>query len=226
MEEMPDVETGMTTSAGSSLLTIEPAVVSSDWQQRLPVLSAPGVTLRELTLEDAAPLCALLTTEEVSRFISPPPTTVTGFEKFIRWTHQQRTAGRYFCFGVVPRGMTTAVGLFQVRALESDHTISEWGFVIGQAYWGTGLFTSGAQLVLDFVFTTLGVERLEARSSVENGRGNGALRKTGAVFERVLERAFLRHERLHDQNLWSIHREAWLERRSAGADVASVCRVH
>jgi ribosomal-protein-alanine N-acetyltransferase len=226
MEKMPHVETGPGTSAGSSILTIEPAVVSSDWQRQLPVLSAPGVTLRELTLTDAASLCALLTTDEVSRFISPPPTTVEGFEKFIRWTQQQRAAGRYVCFGVVPRGMNTAVGLFQVRALEADQSISEWGFVIGQPYWGSGLFASGAQLVLDFVFTTLGVERLEARSSVENSRGNGALRKTGAVFERVLERAFLRHERLHDQNLWSIQREDWLERRSAGAYVPSVCRVH
>jgi len=226
MEKMPYAEARPGTSVGSSLLTIEPAVVSSDWQRQLPVLSAPGVTLRELTLADAASLCALLTTEEVSRFISPPPTTAEGFEKFIRWTQQQRAAGRYVCFGVVPRGMSTAVGLFQVRALEADRAMSEWGFVIGQPYWGTGLFAAGAQLVLDFVFTTLGVERLEARSSVENGRGNGALRKMGAVFERVLERAFRRHERLYDQNLWSIHRQDWLERRSAEADVPSVCRVH
>ena len=224
MEQMPYVETRRSTP-DELLLTIAPAVVSSDWQRQLPVLGAPGVTLRELTLEDAASLCALLTTEEVSRFISPPPTTVEGFEKFIQWTRQQRAAGRYVCFGVVPRGMTTAVGLFQVRALEPDRTISEWGFVIGQPYWGTGLFGAGAQLVLDFAFTTLGVERLEARSSVENGRGNGALAKTGAVLERVLERAFSRHGRHHDQNLWSIHREDWLERRSARDDAPLIHSV-
>ena len=31
--------------------------------------------------EDAPSLLAMLTTEEVSRFISPPPTTVEGFER-------------------------------------------------------------------------------------------------------------------------------------------------
>jgi RimJ/RimL family protein N-acetyltransferase len=37
--------------------------------------------LREMRASDAAPLFALLTTEEVSRFISPPPSTVEGFER-------------------------------------------------------------------------------------------------------------------------------------------------
>ena len=37
--------------------------------------------------------------------------------------------------------------------------------------------------MLDFAFETVGVHRLEARSAVANGRGNGALRKMGAVQE-------------------------------------------
>src|SRR5947208_1491632 len=60
----------------------EPAgpVVSSDWQSALPALTGKTVTLRGLRPSDAASLFALLTTEEVSRFISPPPSTVQGFE--------------------------------------------------------------------------------------------------------------------------------------------------
>ena len=54
---------------------------STDWRRLLPVLQAERVTLRELRASDARSLCELLTTEEVSRFISPPPTTVEGFEK-------------------------------------------------------------------------------------------------------------------------------------------------
>ena len=76
------------------------------------------VTLRELRLSDAPSLLAMLSTEEVSRFISPPPTTVEGFERFIAWTHRERAAGNYVCFAVVPHGMDTAIGIFQVRQLE------------------------------------------------------------------------------------------------------------
>ena len=56
--------------------------------------AASRSSLRELRASDAASLFALLTTEEVSRFISPPPSTVEGFERFIAWTLRQR-AGRH-----------------------------------------------------------------------------------------------------------------------------------
>jgi ribosomal-protein-alanine N-acetyltransferase len=178
--------------------------VSSDWRQVLPVLKAKGITLRELRVSDAASLLTLLTTEEVTRFISPPPTTLEGFERFIQWAHREREAGRYICFAVVPEGYDTAVGLFQVRQLDPQFGTGEWGFALGAEFWGSGLFTTGAELVIDFAFETVGVHRLEARAAVENGRGNGALRKIGAVQEGILRKSFLRNGRYLDQSLWAI----------------------
>ena len=187
------------------------AVTSTDWREKLPVLTGRGITLRELKLEDAPSLLAMLTTEEVSRFISPPPTTVEGFERFIAWTHRQREAGQYVCFGIVPEGMTAAIGLFQLKSMEPGFGSAEWGFVMGSQYWGSGLFVKGAELVLEFAFDTIGAYRLEARSSVRNARGNGALRKLGAVQEGMLRNAFLRNGEYHDQNIWSILASAWAE---------------
>src|SRR6059036_2900791 len=60
----------------------------------------------------------MLTTEEVSRFISPPPSTVEGFESFIAWTLRQRAAGAYMCFAVTVKGFDTAIGIFQIRETE------------------------------------------------------------------------------------------------------------
>ena len=51
------------------------ADVVSGWQTGLPVLTGKTVTLRQLRKSDATSLFALLTAEEVSRFISPPPST-------------------------------------------------------------------------------------------------------------------------------------------------------
>jgi RimJ/RimL family protein N-acetyltransferase len=184
-------------------------VVSTDWQRRLPVLTGGRVVLRELRTSDATSLLALLTTEEVARFISTPPSTVEGFEKFIAWTHRQRTAGTYACFAVTLQGFDTAIGIFQVRATEPGFVTAEWGFALGSPFWGTGLFQEGAELVLDFVFETLGVHRLEARAAVRNGRGNGALRKLGAVAEGTLRRSFQRNGEYLDQTLYAIIEDDW-----------------
>jgi ribosomal-protein-alanine N-acetyltransferase len=185
------------------------AATASDWRNALPVLSGSNFTLRELRLEDAASLLAMLTTDEVSRFISPPPTTVEGFEKFIEWAQRERRAGTYICFAVVPSGCETAVGLFQLRSLEHGFATAEWGFALGSQFWGTGIFVEAARLVVDFAVDGLGIGRLEARAAVANGRGNGALRKLGAVQEGLLRRSFLRNGVYHDQVLWGILAEDW-----------------
>jgi ribosomal-protein-alanine N-acetyltransferase len=188
--------------------------ITSDWRAALPVLAGSKVTLRELEIEDAPALFSMLTAEEVSRFISPPPTTVEGFAKFIVWARAERAAGRYACFAVVPNGMTTAIGLFQVRSLEPGFATAEWGFAIGSAFWGTGMFQDGGQMVVNFAIETLGVTRLEARAAVANGRGNGALRKLGAVQEGVLRRSFLKNGQFLDQMLWSILAEEWRQSKA------------
>ena len=206
MEKMPyraDMDTAMIQQPAT------PEVVSSDWRQKLPVLTGKQVTLRELRASDAASLFAMLTTEEVARFISPPPTTVEGFERFIAWTHRQRSAGAYACFAVTVRGYDTAIGIFQIRALDPSFDTAEWGFAIGSPFWGTGVFQDGAELMLEFTFDTIGVHRLEARAAVQNGRGNGALLKMGAVQEGLLRKSFLRNGHYLDQAFYAIVEDDW-----------------
>jgi len=220
MENMPyrdELQNAMVMSATET-------VVSTDWQHGLPTLRGRQVVLRELRASDAPSLFALLTTEEVSRFISPPPSTVEGFERFISWTLRQRAAGTYACFAVTVVGYDTAIGIFQVRSMEPGFESAEWGFAIGSAFWGTGLFQEGAGLVLDFAFDTVGVHRLEARAAVKNGRGNGALQKLGAVQECRLRNSFLKDGQYIDQVLYAMLDTDW--RGSRATIAASPVRVH
>ena len=186
-------------------------IVRTDWPQALPVLSAGRVVLRELRREDATSLCALLSTEEVARFISPPPTTVDGFERFFQFVHAQRAAGEHVCFAVTLEGFETAIGIFQVRRLDTSFQLAEWGFAtaewgfaIGSAFWGTGVFRTGAELMMHLAFDVIGVHRLEARACLTNSRGNAALRKIGAVQECILHRALLRDGVWLDQAMYAI----------------------
>ena len=185
------------------------ATIAGDWTRQLPLLAGPTVALRELELDDAASLLTMITADEVQRFVSPPPATVQEFEKQIAWTKSQRQIGKHACFGIVPAGLSTVVGVFQIRSLEPGFHSGEWGFMMSSAFWGTGVFAEAAQLVLEFAFDTVNIHRLEARAVVANGRGNGALRKLGAVQEGILRRSFLKDGRHIDQVLWSILAEDW-----------------
>ena len=201
-------------------------VVSTDWREGLPVLASGQVVLRELRASDAPSLFAMLTSAEVARFISPPPSTVEGFERFIAWTLRQRAAGSYACFAVTLEGFDSAIGIFQVRQTEPGFGTAEWGFAIGSPFWGTGVFEKGAALVIEFAFETIGVHRMEARAATKNGRGNGALLKVGAVQEGILRRSFLHNGEYLDQVLYSIVEDDWRAMRARGVSTGVRTIVH
>jgi len=209
MEKMPYREHAESTVAVSTIPLSESGLHQSDWRSGLPTLTGSLVTLRELRITDAPALFASLTADEVTRFISPPPNSVEGFERFIAWTLRQRAAGQYVCFAVVPRGSDFAIGLFQVRSLDAGLASAEWGFALAVEFWGTGVFVDGAKLVVQFAFDVVGSHRLEARAAVLNGRCNRALRKIGAVREGLLRKSFLRNGEYIDQALWTILAEDW-----------------
>ena len=182
----------------------------ADWHQRLPVLRDGRVTLRELQLTDVPGLVTNLTTAEVTRF----PVTTAADDRGVRAVCGVDALGarrsrelRVLCgrAGRVRRGC----GLFQLRMLEPSFATAEWGFALGSAFWGTGLFNAAAHLVLGFAFDQIKTHRLEARVAVPNGRGNSALRKLGAVQEGILRRSFLCDGQYLDQALWSILDDDW-----------------
>ena len=194
------------------------------WRSGLPLLQGRAVTLRELRLSDAPSLCAMLTTGDVARFVSQPPTTIEGLERFIAWTLRQRAAGVHVCYAVTMRGFDTAIGIVQVRQLAGGFEMAEWGFVLGAPFWGTGVFRESAELVMQFAFGTLGTRRLEARAAVLNGRGNSALLKIGAVMECRLRKSFRRNGEVLDQALYAIVAS---DRHPAGPlSGSSVSRIH
>ena len=195
-------------------LSIRDRLPRGEWRHELPVLHGEGVELREVRRSDAASLYTMLTAREVARFITAPPASVGGFERFVEYAHRRRSQGEFACFAVVPQGLRTAVGIFQVRALDAACSTAEWGFALGSPFWGRGLFSEGAHMVMEFAFEEMGANRLEARAVVANERANGALRKVGARKEAVLRQSMAKGGCLYDEHLWAIVETDW--RRANG----------
>ena len=110
---------------------------------------------------------------------------------------------------MAPADSDTAIGIFQLRSTEPGFGTAEWGFVLGEPFWGTGMFEEGAKLMMEFAFETVGVHRLEARAALRNARGNAALKKIGAKQEGILRKSFQKNGEFLDQALWTVIDEDW-----------------
>jgi RimJ/RimL family protein N-acetyltransferase len=192
------------------------SAMPTDWRSGLPELADGRVTVRELRPGDARSLLAHLGDARVSRYLTPCPSTVAAFFRFIRWTHAERRRGKLVCYGIVPTDAQWAVGVIQVWAIERGFSTAEWGFALGRSFWGTGIFERAAGLVLDAVFAELGVYRLEARAVDVNERGNRALEKLGATREGVLRGGFHDAGVIRDHVMWSLLAPEWQATRATG----------
>lgn len=198
---------------------------TNDWQAERVALVGRKVVLRELRVSDAPALLLLLGAPEVARFIATPPPSVEAFERFIHRTTRESATLKSMCFAVTLVGDDTAIGLFQIHEIDESVRIAEWGFALGSAFWGTGVFVEAANLMLAFAFERLGVHRLEARVAVRNGRGGRALQKVGGVPEGVLRKGFQKDGRYLDQVMYAIVANDWRASRET-VRLSDSSRVH
>jgi ribosomal-protein-alanine N-acetyltransferase len=181
------------------------------WTDRVPPLQGALTTLREVAASDVYPLFTLFSDPAVSAYMAPPPPTLAKFAGFVEWSHQQRAQGRGICFGIVPDGMTAAAGILQVRR-EPTSTDAEWGFVLSTHFWSTGVFSDAANVLAKFAFTTMRVERLEARIALRNRRAQAAVQKLGARFETTLAGASPQGIARDPELVWILREHDWRNR--------------
>src|SRR5687767_15227693 len=181
------------------------------WTDRVPPLHGDLTTLREVAASDVYSLFTLFSDPAVTAFMAPPPPTLAKFAGFVEWSHQQRAQGQGVCLGIIPDGMTTAVGILQVRF---DPTISgaEWGFVLSTHFWSTGVFSDAANALVEFAFSTMHVERLEARIARRNQRAHAAVQKLGARFESTIASSSPQGIPRDPESVWALREHDWRNR--------------
>jgi RimJ/RimL family protein N-acetyltransferase len=186
-----------------------------NWRNLPPVLKGCGVLLKEVEVVESVALFRLLSRDELAEVIAPPPASPAELAARIDAARLERLDGRGICFTLLRDRETTPAGLVRVREMERGSGSAEWEFVLAPEHWGGGLFFAAAPLVVNFAFDVIGVARLEARVSVHNGRGNGAMRKIGAVQEGVLRQSLQQEKGWVDQALWTLLRTDWHRRTGA-----------
>jgi RimJ/RimL family protein N-acetyltransferase len=179
------------------------------WTERVPPLRGDLTTLREVAASDVSTLFTLFSDPAVTAYMAPPPPTLAKFAGFVMWSHQEREQGHGLCFGIVPDGMTAAVGILQVRSLDPTLSSAEWGFVLSAHFWSTGVFFDAANVLIEFAFTTMHVDRLQARIALRNRRAHAAVQKLGARSESTLASPSPEGIPRDPEMVWTLSEDDW-----------------
>jgi ribosomal-protein-alanine N-acetyltransferase len=152
------------------------------------------VTLRELTEDDAGEIHACVSHPLVAnRVLDDSPPDVRTIREAIR-TRLAGAAGQrrtQYHLAVVIGGRL--IGSASLAVVSAEHRRGELGYVIHPDWWGRGIATEAAELLLQLGFQTLGLHRIEATTRPDNTASWRLMEKIGMRREGLMRDHMLMH---------------------------------
>lgn len=179
------------------------------------ILSGPRVTLRVGRLADA-PNIYMYADHPVVAGMTGMPYPYPGVEGAMHWvetTWQRLADGSEVHLAITLTGEDQAIGYVGLNGISKASQSAELGYWIGEPYWGKGLMTEAAQLLVDYGFRELGLNRIKARCRADNRRSYRVMEKLGMQHEGLMRQEAYRDGQFHDQRHYAILRSEWEARR-------------
>ncbi|WP_171943457.1 GNAT family N-acetyltransferase [Streptococcus suis] len=98
--------------------------------------------------------------------------------------------------------------------LELADSEAEIGYWIGHSFWGQGLVPEASQVLLDYGFSQLNLEKIWCRAFVENSKSLRVQEKLGFVYQYLLEDVhFPLNDEIRTERVSLLTREEWQSRK-------------
>ncbi|WP_425449404.1 GNAT family N-acetyltransferase [Dethiothermospora halolimnae] len=86
------------------------------------------------------------------------------------------------------------------------------GYCLGKRYWSKGYTTEAVKAVIDYMFSEIGLNRIEATHSVNNIASGRVLEKVGMVLEGQAKDYYFCNSGFQDSNIYGITRKDYKEK--------------
>ena len=176
----------------------------------LPSLDTQDLCLRKPRMKDAKDIFRYASDPEVARYVLwEPHHSVYETASFIRDLRARIRAGYPSSWVVVLRETGTVIGTIGFVWYSTDNNAAELGYSFSREYWNHGYATQALQAVIDILFSSLPLNRLEAQHDVRNPASGRVMQKCGLTQEGILRGRIMNKGEYIDTALYSILRSDW-----------------
>jgi ribosomal-protein-serine acetyltransferase len=185
----------------------------SDWQG---LRIDDETELRLVCEEDAEELFALVDANR--QYLRPfldwvdENTEPTHTLSFIQWTQDGFTREENITTGIWYRDRIA--GCLTVENMDRRHGHGELGYWLAEAHQGTGMMFKACSVFIDHLFSTVGLNRLMIRASVDNLKSRSFAKRLGFTQEGMQREAYLLYGKYHDLAVYSLLSSEWRVTRS------------
>ena len=177
---------------------------------RLPVLETRDLLLRKPERKDAKDIFLYASDEEVARYVLWEPHRNMGdTRRFVSYLRTRIHSGYPSSWVVLLRNTGTVIGTIGFVTYSPEHGFAELGYSFSREYWNRGYATQALQAVIDIVFRSLPLNRLEAQYDIRNPASGRVMQKCGLRQEGLLRGRIKNKGEYVDTILCSILRSDW-----------------
>ena len=182
-------------------------------------LHTTRLCLRKLTMADVDSYYARIgSSAEVTKYMLFSPHThisdsVASIEKALR----RYENGKCYRFCIALKETDELIGIIEpLRFDESDSSCS-FAYMLARDFWGKGYGTEALTAILDFLFTEMEIQRVEADHMAENAASGAVMRKAGMVCNGIVAGKYEKNGVLHDAICYRITRQQYQNMRHCEA---------
>lgn len=186
-----------------------------DWVNKAqqPTLLSRRLRLRPFSVADAADVQRLAGAREIAdtTLNVPHPYEVGMAEAWIK-THAARFAeGKLVAYAITGLDNGDLLGAVSLVP-QPAHCSAELGYWIGVPFWGRGYATEAAGRLMDYGFSDLGLNRIEAHHLARNPASGRVMQKLGMRYEGTLRQKVRKWGRFEDVAMYGLLAAEWRPR--------------
>ena len=176
----------------------------------LPSLETDDLILRKPLLKDARDIFQYASDPEVSRYVLwEPHRSMKETRSFVRFLRSRIRAGFPSSWVAELKDTGSVIGTIGFIWYSDENRSAELGYSFSREYWNRGYATQALQAVINAVFRSLPVNRLEAQHDIRNQASGRVMQKCGLRQEGILRDRILNKEEYITVALYSILRSDW-----------------
>lgn len=174
-------------------------------------LHTPRLTLRRFVIGDAAAMYQNWASDaRVTRFLRwPPHADVTVSHAVLTdWIAGYENPA-YYQWAIVPDDLGQPIGTIGANFCDDTLAMAHIGYAIGWDYWGRGYTSEALAAVIDYLFSEVGLNRIESQHDPDNPASGRVMQKCGMTYEGTHRQADYSNRGIVDACMYAILRAEW-----------------
>ncbi|MCX6809964.1 MAG: GNAT family protein [Candidatus Berkelbacteria bacterium] len=166
---------------------------------KTPVIKSEHFILRPFRKEDVLSLAKNLNNPEISKNMSrvPYPYTISDAKKWIDTKAKEEKDPKRQVYSFAIDKESQVIGSIGLSQVVPGHK-AEVGYWLSRDFWNQGIMSKVIQLVVDFGFKKLKLQRVEAKVFIQNPTSRHVLEKNGFLCEGILKKDVIKKGKTHD----------------------------